>query len=233
MISVRDGDTRTALLAAAAELISASPGQDVPLRGICERVGVRLPTLYHYFGSKEGLLEAVVDHGFDTYLAVKASAESSGDPIEDIRNGWDAHVAFGVDNPGFYALMYGKVVPGYRPSAQDRATSILRGLTRAADEQGRLVVPPDQAADHVLAANVGVTLRLIAADGGSTRLSDAVREATLTAITGGPSVTGGASTVRAAAGALLRVLPSSPRILDVPEQTLLKKWLTQLTTKAE
>jgi len=30
-----------------------------------------LPTLYHFFGSKEGLLDAVIDAGFDLYLGVK------------------------------------------------------------------------------------------------------------------------------------------------------------------
>ena len=53
--------TRDRLLRAAADLIAASPGETVPLRAICDAAGVRLPTLYHFFGSKEGLLDAVVE----------------------------------------------------------------------------------------------------------------------------------------------------------------------------
>ncbi|MGB5934920.1 MAG: TetR/AcrR family transcriptional regulator [Ornithinimicrobium sp.] len=230
MIPERNIDTRTALLEAAADLISASPGQEVPLRAICERVGVRLPTLYHHFGSKEGLIDAVIGHGFDLYLDVKTSHESTGDPIEDIRAGWDAHAAFGVDNPGFYALMYGKVVPGYRPLAQQRATTLLRGLTESADEQGRLVISAHQAADHVLAANVGTTLHLITSSESDWSLSASVRDATLAAITGQvhPTTPNEVEPLSAASARLLRSLGEHPSALDEPEQVLLRKWLALL-----
>lgn len=152
------------------------------MRAICEQAGVRMPTLYHHFGSKAGLLEAVVDEGFARYLALKADAEPTGDPIEDVRAGWDQHVRFGVQNPGFYALMYGQVTPGTRPEPQQRATRMLIHLLRGADHQGRLAVPVEQAAAHVLSANVGVTLHLITASEPVPGLSEAVREATLAAI---------------------------------------------------
>ncbi|MDN5727412.1 MAG: TetR/AcrR family transcriptional regulator, partial [Propionibacteriales bacterium] len=85
-------DTRTRLLNAAADLIAADPGEDFSLRAVCDAAGVKMPTLYHFFGSKQGLIEAVIERGFDMYLEQKASTESSGDPIRDIRAGWDAHV---------------------------------------------------------------------------------------------------------------------------------------------
>ncbi|MDN5658949.1 TetR/AcrR family transcriptional regulator, partial [Brevibacterium sandarakinum] len=150
-------DTRSRLLSAAADLIAAAPGEDFSLRAVCDAVGVKMPTLYHFFGSKQGLIEAVIEHGFDMYLSAKSSAESSGDPIQDLRTGWDAHVAFGLENPGFYTLMYGKVRPGYSPEAQSKPSEILRSLTGQAESQGRLVVGHEQAAAHILATNIGVT----------------------------------------------------------------------------
>ncbi len=224
------GNTRERLLDAAAALIAATPGQDVPLRAICDAVGVKLPTLYHFFGSKEGLLDAVIEHGFARYLAVKSGHESTGDPIEDIRAGWDAHVDFGLANPGFYALMYGQVVPGRLPAAQAEPTRILRGLTRAAADQGRLVVDPDQAADHILAANIGVTLHQIVRRRPDRPLADAVREATIAAITGRRNEPGD-STARAARALLAELGRHGERaaVLDQPELQLLRKWLTTLT----
>ena len=115
MTEVEETDTRTRLLEAAADLIAAAPGEDFSLRAVCDAAGVKMPTLYHFFGNKQGLIEAVVERGFDMYLSAKSSTESSGDPIQDLRLGWDAHVAFGLVNPGFYTLMYGKVRPGYSP----------------------------------------------------------------------------------------------------------------------
>src|SRR5699024_11882668 len=104
-------DTRTRLLDAAADLIAEAPGEDFSLRAVCHAVGVKMPTLYHFLGAKQGLIDAVVEHGFDLYLGQKSAMEHSGDPIQDIRAGWDAHVAFGLQNPGFYTLMYGTVRP--------------------------------------------------------------------------------------------------------------------------
>ena len=211
-------------------LISGSPGRDVPLRAICEEVGVKLPTLYHHFGDKEGLLDAVVEHGFDRYLSLKESSESSGDPVEDIRSGWDTHAGFGVANPGFYALMYGKVIPGFRPTAQSRATTLLHGLAEAAHRQGRLVVSSAQAADQILAANVGLTLHLITAAEPDWALSQSLRDATLAGVTG-EWQTGHpdrATPNSEAAERLLRSLAHHPPAMADPELTLLRKWLAAL-----
>ena len=188
-----------------------------------------MPTLYHFFGSKEGLLDAVIDAGFDLYLGVKQSRESSGDPIQDIRDGWNAHVAFGLANPGFYVLMYGQVTPGRRPAAQQRPTSILVGLTRTAQAQGRLVVDAGQAADHILAANVGVTLHLITTGQSDSGLSAAMREATIAGITGehttSRDIDPDIESLPGRASGLLRAIEGNGSSLDMPETVLLKKWL--------
>lgn len=215
-------DTRERLISAAADLIAASPGEDFSLRAVCDAVGVKMPTLYHFFGSKQGLIDAVIVHGFDLYLGEKASMEHSGDPIQDIRAGWDAHVAFGLENPGFYTLMYGKVRPGYSPAAQSRPSEILRALTAEAAEQGRLVVPSEQAAAHILAANVGVTLRQIIVAEADPELSRAMREATIAAITGTGTSGGGPL------AAAIELAAANADVLGASETQLLVEWLSRL-----
>ncbi|MDX2355837.1 TetR/AcrR family transcriptional regulator [Dietzia sp. PP-33] len=222
MAGTPTSDTRERLIAAAADLIAASPGEDFSLRAVCEAVGVKMPTLYHFFGSKQGLIDAVIEHGFDLYLGEKSSMESSGDPIQDIRAGWDAHVAFGLANPGFYSLMYGKVRPGHSPEAQSRPSAILRGLTDRAATQGRLVVSSEQAAAHVLVTNIGVTLRQIILAAPDPALSLAVREGAISAITSRGTRTDNPLTTaieRAAA---------HPDILGKAETQLLIEWLGRL-----
>lgn len=218
-------DTRTRLLDAAADLIAAAPGEDFSLRAVCDAVGVKMPTLYHFFGSKQGLVEAVVERGFDMYLARKASAESSGDPIQDIRAGWDAHVAFGLANPGFYTLMYGKVRPGYSPAAQARASDILRSLTRQAEADGRLVVSAEQAAAHILVANIGVTLRQIILDAADPALSQAVREGAIAAITG--TATG--DVAGAFGREVVEYAAAHPDLIGRTETHLLIEWIARLS----
>jgi AcrR family transcriptional regulator len=223
-------DTRTRLLNAAADLIAASPGEDFSLRSVCDAAGVKMPTLYHFFGSKQGLIDAVIERGFDMYLGEKMAMESSGDPIQDLRKGWDAHVEFGLRNPGFYTLMYGKVRPGYAPAEQSRASEILGSLTADAETQGRLVVDSKQAAAHILAANIGVTLRLIIAAVPDQQLSAAVREGVFAAITG-TSQSGAAE--EKPAHTVIEYAASHAEVLGTAETQLLIRWLQRLEGDAQ
>ncbi|WP_237089996.1 TetR/AcrR family transcriptional regulator [Nesterenkonia sp. PF2B19] len=210
------------MIAAAADLIAASPGEEFSLRAVCDAVGVKMPTLYHFFGSKQGLMDAVIERGFDLYLDEKSSMESSGDPIQDIRAGWDAHVAFGLANPGFYTLMYGKVRPGHSPEAQSRPSEILRALTARAAEQGRLAVPSEQAAAHILVTNIGVTLRQIILAAPDPALSRAVREGAISAITGKGSRADDPLTCA------IEHAAAHPDVLGRTETQLLIEWLRRL-----
>ncbi|WP_225733162.1 TetR/AcrR family transcriptional regulator [Pseudoclavibacter sp. CFCC 13796] len=219
--------TRTRLIEAAADLIAASPGEDVALRQICERVGVKMPTLYHFFGSKQGLLDAVVAHGFDLYISQKEAHESSGDPIQDIREGWDAHVAFGLQNPGFYTLMYGSIHPGDTTAAEARPSVILFEIMRRAEAEERLTVPADQAAAHILVTNIGVTLRQIIYARPDPVLSAAVREGAIAAITG-VSMQPETATCRQSAHSLMEYSAAHPDVLGHAETALLNSWLQRL-----
>ncbi|MBY0688056.1 TetR/AcrR family transcriptional regulator [Microbacterium marinilacus] len=221
-------DTRTRLLNAAAERIAAAPGGEISLRAVCDAAGVKMPTLYHFFGSKQGLLDAVIERGFDLYLAEKAAHESSGDPVQDIRDGWDAHVAFGIENPGFYTLMYGMVRPGHSPAAQDRPSRLLSALTHAAAREGRLIVDPEQAAAHILVANIGVTLRQIVLAAPDPQLSAAVREGAIAAITGTGKATSPASDRRAEIHRVLEHAAAHAEVLGAAETQLLIQWLRKL-----
>lgn len=218
--------TRDRLLTAAVSLIAASPGEDVSLRAVCDAAGVKLPTLYHFFGSKAGLLHAITDHGFELYVAAKRSHESNGDPIEDLRSGWDAHVAFGIDNPGLYALMYGQVTPGQRPKSQEQPTAVLRGLTAQAHQLGLLAVPADEAADLILATNVGVTLQQIVTGVADPLLTRSAREAIIGFITG--ARTPPSTSIPTSARTVLQSLSSGTDILTPEEVALLRLWLRRL-----
>lgn len=224
-LSMTSMTTRERLITAAADMIATSPGEDFSLRKVCDVVGVKLPTAYHFFGSKQGLEDAVVEYGFEMYLSEKQAMESSGDPIQDIRAGWDAHVTFGLENPGFYALMYGKVQPGYSPEAQSRPSEVLLSLTTAAAEQGRLVVTPEQATGHILATNIGVTLRQIIEDEPDPALSASVREGVIAAITGSGRDSDGDGP---SAATIVEKAAANPDILGPAETHLFLEWFQRL-----
>jgi len=125
--------------------------------------------------------------------------------------------------------MYGQVTPGRRPAAQQRPTSILVGLTRTAQAQGRLVVDAGQAAEHILAANVGVTVHLITTGQSDSGLSAAMREATIAGITAehttSRDIDPDIESLPGRASGLLRAIEGNGSSLDMPETVLLKKWL--------
>ena len=211
---------RDRLLLAAAELLEAAQGAEVSTRAITERAGVQAPTLYHHFGSKRGLEDAVATHGFKRFLAEREDAGASADPLDDIREGWDLHVRYGLENPSFYGLVYGRAIPG-KPCGvvAEVEAMILRALEPAA-RAGRLRVPAAQAAREILAASTGVVLTLITQPGDDLSLSDEVRDAVLARIVtaDGP--------VAEAAAALDAVLGQSE--LSEAETALMREWLARL-----
>jgi len=221
--------TRDRLLLAAAQLLHESEDNQVSTRAICERAGVQAPTLYHHFGSKQGLLDAVVNYGFTQYVQENATASTVDDPVAAIREGWDNHVRYGLEHPSFYVLLYGQIEPGVPCTLTARAEAMLLDLLTAVARQGRLRVSPPEAARQIVAANVGVTLSLIAQPVGDvdTAMSRQVRDAVVDSlITGEPSA--GERAVGTLAVALSAALGDDVTALSSSEQIMLREWLQRL-----
>jgi AcrR family transcriptional regulator len=223
-------DTRTKMLEAAEALLDASPDGDISTRAVCEAVGVGAPVLYRLFGDKAGLLSAVVDYGFDRYLATKRVAEPSDDPVEDLRSGWDTHVAFALDHPTVYRLMYSPSFAAV-PSAAAEALRILREVLDRCAAAGRLRVDPNVAAQAIMAANVGVALSLVTQPDAyadpdlSTRVRDAIHARLLVTDESAPTARA-LPTTALQLSAQLHATPASP--LTRPERALLQEWLARL-----
>jgi AcrR family transcriptional regulator len=209
------GHTRDRLLLAGATLLDESNGKPVSTRAICERAGVQAPTLYHHFGSRDGLFDAVLSHGFKAFLADRRAAPGR-DPIADIRDGWDTHVAFGLQHPEFYALIYGRVRPGVPCAVVADVEAMILDALQPAARQGRLRVGPREAAAHVVAASSGVTLALIQLppEQRDLTLSDRARDGVLAAITTGDDPEARAGEYSAASAAIALSASLDDRALD-------------------
>jgi AcrR family transcriptional regulator len=235
---------RDRLLLAGARLMDAAGGPDVSTRAVCELAGVQPPTLYHHFGSREGLLSAVVSHGLRRFLAEQlADADPGGlDAIEQIRQGWDFHVQFGLAHPAFYAHIYGHVQRGRQCGVVSDVEKMLLQALQPAAREGRLAVTPESAAAQILAASSGVVLALITdpSPQPDTSLSERVRDAVLASVTapGGMSPAGGTGpngpaeqsrpAPGAAAVALAAALEGDSPALSAAENALLRDWLTRI-----
>ena len=154
-------EARERILTAAAQLLVESNGEPVSTRAICNRADVGPPTLYHHFGDKDGLFDAVVAQRFAEFLAAARAVPGSGDPVEDLRRGWEFHVGFGRANPAFYVLMYAQPAREGKPKAASGARADLVALLQDVAGAGRLRGEVELAADTIEAAVVGATLYAI------------------------------------------------------------------------
>lgn len=251
-VSVAPVSTKARILEVAAALVAESPDGDVSTRAVCEAAGVGAPALYRHFGDKEGLLSAVVDHGWDKYLAAKRDRAPGTDPVQDLRDGWDTHVEFALHNPNLYRLMNS---PAMRkpPAAALESHRILTADLQRAAEHGKLRLAPELAAQIIMSANVGVALMLVSRpatftdESVSRRVRDSVHTMVFTPdVMAAPTATPDPSTsdpstsdqtpeaeqsrlpaTAARLNALLRQAPAP--VLSPAEDALLTEWLNRLS----
>ena len=226
---------RDRIVRAAADLLAEGGREAVSTRAVAAAAGVQAPTIYRQFGDMRGLLDEVASFGFSTYLRDKTSRERAEDPVDDLREGWDLHIEFGLANPALYTLMYGNPRAGVTSAAALEAREILHGLVQRVAEAGRLRVSVERAADMIHAAGMGVVLSLIAAEpeDRDLSLSEMTREAILAAATtdAPPEDTAGQAghdRVSSRAVALKAVLPEASGALTPSESSLLSEWLDRL-----
>ncbi|WP_414942384.1 TetR/AcrR family transcriptional regulator [Amycolatopsis sp. cmx-11-51] len=219
--------TKDRLVRAAAELLVDGGRDALSTRAVSAAAGVQAPTLYRTFGDKEGLLDAVAAHGFQSYLSGKHSLGESDDPVGDLRRGWDLHVEFGLSRPAFYMLMYGE--PRVR-EARKEADAMLRRIVERIAEAGRLRVPVERAAQLVHATGMGVILSLIASppEQRDADLIIAAREHVIQTIT--TDSADDASDIPSRAIALKAALAKEPgNELTQAEHALLAEWLDRVS----
>ncbi|MHA6627681.1 TetR/AcrR family transcriptional regulator [Pseudonocardia sichuanensis] len=221
---------RERIVAAALDLLADGGEDAVSTRAVSAAAGVQPPTIYRFFGDKQGLLDAVAARGLQDYLVTKSAVPLSDDPVADLRRGWDLHVELGLARPALYRLMYGRPRADAGASAAARAAAdILAGHIRRIAESGRLRVPEALAADLVHAAGSGTTLALIATpeDRRDPALPVAAREAVIAAITTDRPLGQGSGPVTAAV-TLRAALPHVDE-LSAGEKGLLAEWLDRIT----
>ncbi|RSM67953.1 TetR/AcrR family transcriptional regulator [Kibdelosporangium aridum] len=209
-------DTRQQILDATAALLERAGAEEVSIRDVCQAAGITAPTVYHHFGDKKALLEAVAAEGFRRYLSTKHSRKPSTDPLADLHRGWADHVGFGLEHPAFYRLMYGTPNAEDRPAARE-GHRVLVGILDRLAEAGRLRLPPEQAATMIHTACVGTTLSLLSTPESRTAgLADQMRDAVFGAVLHQNEP---ADDNKAAAAELARALLATLSVRDTAELT--------------
>jgi AcrR family transcriptional regulator len=105
------GDLRETVLRLALAALETGPPEELSLRALSRQAGVSSMALYRHFADREALLSALAQVGFDE-LGKRMIAV---DVAKDARSGLVAigvvYVAFAVERPGLFRLMYGGEPP--------------------------------------------------------------------------------------------------------------------------
>ena len=98
---------RERLLAAAAKLFNRLGYASTSVREIVEEAGVTKPVLYHYFGSKEGIYRAIVEHTLEHFEAsLRAFRQRAGSARERILHLCNEAFSLFLEHKDQVRLMY-------------------------------------------------------------------------------------------------------------------------------
>jgi AcrR family transcriptional regulator len=98
-------DNRANILKHALDLFAARGYDAVGVQEIAEAAGITKPTLYHYFGSKEGLLSDLLDEQFGRLLEkLRAVPIVPRDMTLTLRRVMDVYLADATHHPDFHRL---------------------------------------------------------------------------------------------------------------------------------
>jgi AcrR family transcriptional regulator len=131
----RRQETICEVLDVALQVMAEQGVAGLSLGEVARRMGIRPPSLYVYFGSKNALYDAIFARGWGALGAVmEPIVDSAGSDVRAylLRNA-EAFVRWSVEHPAYSQLMFWRPVPGYEPSPEAYEPAVrLMGRGRAA-----------------------------------------------------------------------------------------------------
>ena len=116
---------RTSVVEVAARLIAEEGPHALSLRRLAAAAGGSTQLVYTLFGGKPGLADALYAEGFRRLgeaMRAAAGPEPVGDPARLVVLA-QAYRRFATDEPAFFSVMFGPVIPGFTPSRATREVS--------------------------------------------------------------------------------------------------------------
>ncbi len=104
------GDLRETLIASAYQLVNSEGAENFSLADACRCAGVSTAAPYRHFKDREEILAEVTARGFDALTTnARRVVEQKGEGTrEGIIAMCQAYVAFAVEQPGLFRLMFGQ-----------------------------------------------------------------------------------------------------------------------------
>jgi AcrR family transcriptional regulator len=140
----------------------------VSLHALAREVGIRQPSLYGYFDSKDALYDAMFADGNRQLIQHLDALKLSRDARVALKQFLRAFTGFALEDPARYELLFQRHIPGFTPSAASyslaeevlgRARSVMR--TAGVTQQGDI--------DCIVAVTGGVMEAQLSNEPGGTR----------------------------------------------------------------
>jgi TetR/AcrR family transcriptional regulator len=152
-------DKKARILASARELFIAHGFEGTSMSAVAAHSGVTQSMIHHYFGSKQGLWEAVKTQAFDVYLASQQALleEPQTDVDAFIRSALSGRFSFFEENPDmvrFLSWIQLSQDPLGMETGQETGRLVIERIARL-QEEGQ--IRDDIAAEHVLAMALALT----------------------------------------------------------------------------
>jgi AcrR family transcriptional regulator len=160
---------REEILAATRHLLAETGDEDaVSIRAVCAAVGVSPPSIYLHFADKDALIFAVCSEAFAAFdETLEACDRRTDDPLEALRLRGRAYVAFGLEHPEEYRILFMSKQARSKDHTSELATGLIAfnhlvDAVRRAQAAGAIrSVDPVLAATGVWTTMHGMTSLLI------------------------------------------------------------------------
>ncbi len=186
--AARRDATRARILAAAWDLARRDGLAAVTLRGVARRVGMRAPSLYTYFPSKNAMYDAMYAEAARQLAETLAGRPQADDPRQALRGRMRLFTGFCVADPVRYQILLERPVPGFEPAPESfQITAAALAGTRADMQAAGVAGEP--ALDMFRALITGLVSLQVANDPGGdrwTRLQDDAFDMFFAHYAGGP-----------------------------------------------
>jgi AcrR family transcriptional regulator len=160
--------TRAEILEAAWEIARTDGIAAVSVRDIARRVGMRPPSLYSYFDSKNAIYDAMYAQGSEQFVASEPWEQMTGDARHDLACIFHFFVRFCAADAARYQLLFQRSIPGFEPSPESFAISEA-SLGRIGAQLEHCGIGDERAVDLYTALGTGLADQQIANDPGGDR----------------------------------------------------------------
>ena len=158
-------ETIEKILSIAREEMQANGVAALSLGVIAKRLGMRTPSLYTYFDSKNDIYDELFRRGFLEFgRRMDERPNQNGTLRENLESALRSYLRFAQENQDLYQLMFQRPVPGFVPSEESMAVSLarldsIRGqfMQILEREEITLDIPYEEARDLYIAFQHGLT----------------------------------------------------------------------------